>query len=179
MRKSLHRPSPAMIVAILALAVALGGTAVAGVKLSKNSVKTKTIKNNAVTTGKIKDGAVTSPKIGDGQVGTADLAPASKTIWAETNLGAPTTIPRQSGGVSITPDGAGKTVVNFGTDVSKRSISITPLLNLGLITAEYGRCLDIGCGAGLTGSPNAIEVFTWTSDPATLVSSGFSVVASP
>ena len=42
-------PSPAMVVAMLALFVVLGGTAFAATKLSKNSVTTKTIKNRAVT----------------------------------------------------------------------------------------------------------------------------------
>jgi hypothetical protein len=56
------RPSPAMIVAVLALFVALGGSAYA---LKKNSVKTKNIKNNAVKTKKIADGAVTTPKFAD------------------------------------------------------------------------------------------------------------------
>ena len=50
--KRSFRPSPAMIVACIALFVAMGGVGVAALKLSKNSVKTKTIKNGAVTTPK-------------------------------------------------------------------------------------------------------------------------------
>lgn len=47
-------PSPAMIVALVALMVGLGGGAYAAkVKLGKNAVKTKNIKNGAVTEKKI------------------------------------------------------------------------------------------------------------------------------
>jgi hypothetical protein len=47
------RPSPALIIACLALFVALGGVSVAALKLKANSVKTKNIKNGAVTTPKL------------------------------------------------------------------------------------------------------------------------------
>lgn len=56
-------PSPSMAVALLALFVALTGSAYAGVKLNKNSVTTKTIKNSAVTNAKIKNSAVTAKKV--------------------------------------------------------------------------------------------------------------------
>ena len=46
MRKSL--PSPAMVVALLALSVAIGGTTYAAVKLKANSVGSKQLKANAV-----------------------------------------------------------------------------------------------------------------------------------
>jgi hypothetical protein len=57
------RPSPALVVATIALIAALGGTAYAGFSLPKNSVGTKQLKKNAVTTSKIKNGAVTAGKI--------------------------------------------------------------------------------------------------------------------
>ena len=80
-----RRPSPALIVACIALLVALGGTSIAAVTAVPNdSVGTAQLKNNAVTAAKIKDGqvttadlasnAVTAAKIKDGQVTTADLA---------------------------------------------------------------------------------------------------------
>ena len=58
-----NRPSPAFVVACIALLVALGGTSYAAFNLPKNSVGTTQIKNNAVTTSKIKNGAVTGSKI--------------------------------------------------------------------------------------------------------------------
>jgi hypothetical protein len=61
--KGILRPSPALIVAFVALFVAMGGIGYATAKLKPNSVKTKNIKSGAVTTDKIADGAVTTPKL--------------------------------------------------------------------------------------------------------------------
>lgn len=52
------RPSPSMIVAVIALSVAIGGTAVAAIKIG-----TKQLKKNAVTTQKIKKNAIKKSKI--------------------------------------------------------------------------------------------------------------------
>jgi hypothetical protein len=69
-----HRPSPAMLVAILALVVALGGTGYAAVKLPAGSVGTKQLKKKAVTGAKIARNAVTSSKIKNGSLSSADFA---------------------------------------------------------------------------------------------------------
>ncbi|HWD64977.1 MAG TPA: hypothetical protein VG405_07360 [Solirubrobacteraceae bacterium] len=63
-----RRPSASMIVALIALFVALGGSSYAAVTLAKNSVGSKQLKKNAVTTAKIKNGAVTGNKIKNGAV---------------------------------------------------------------------------------------------------------------
>src|SRR5882757_173179 len=68
------RPSPALLIACLALFVAMGGVGYAAVKLKPNSVKTKNIKDGAVSTTKIADGAVTTPKVADGAVTTSKIA---------------------------------------------------------------------------------------------------------
>jgi hypothetical protein len=67
----------ALGVALLALAVALGGAAYAVTQAPKNSVVTKSIKNNAVTGAKIKDGNVTGADLANGSVTGADLANGS------------------------------------------------------------------------------------------------------
>ena len=54
-----HRPSPAMVVAMLALFIAMVGTSYAAIKLPANSVGSKQIKANAVVSSKIKDGSLT------------------------------------------------------------------------------------------------------------------------
>jgi hypothetical protein len=64
-------PSPAAVIAIVALVFAVSGVAVA--LPGKNSVATKDIKKNAVTTAKIKNGAVKEAKLADGAVGTAKI----------------------------------------------------------------------------------------------------------
>ncbi len=63
LQERIGKPSPSMIVALLALIVALGGTSYAATKLAKNSVGEKQIRKNAVTTGKLRKNAVTTPKI--------------------------------------------------------------------------------------------------------------------
>lgn len=73
----LSRPSPAMVVACLALAISLGGTGYAALKLPRNSVGTKQLQKNAVTAAKIRNDAVTSSKIEDGQVTGADVDEAT------------------------------------------------------------------------------------------------------
>lgn len=57
-RKLFGRPSPAMVVACIALIVALGGTSYAAIKLPANSVGTKQLKKNAVTGAKVKNGSL-------------------------------------------------------------------------------------------------------------------------
>ena len=47
------RPTPAMVVAVIALFVALGGTGYAALKLPPHSVGKKQLKRNAVTTAKV------------------------------------------------------------------------------------------------------------------------------
>jgi hypothetical protein len=58
-----RKPSPALVISLIALFVALGGTSYAAVALPKNSVGTMQLKKNAVTSKKIKNHAVTAAKI--------------------------------------------------------------------------------------------------------------------
>jgi hypothetical protein len=55
MKRLIGRPSPAMVVACLALAVSLGGVGYAAVTLPKNSVGTVQLKDGAVTSKKVRD----------------------------------------------------------------------------------------------------------------------------
>src|ERR687897_732076 len=65
-----RRPSPAMVVACLALIVALGGTSVAAVSqlVPRNSVGPRQLQFGAVTTPKLRNGAVTLPKLRNNSV---------------------------------------------------------------------------------------------------------------
>lgn len=74
-----RRPSPAMLVALLALFVSLGGSAYAGLNLPKNSVGTQQLQSGAVTGAKLHKGAVTKVKIKNGSVTNAKLADGSIT----------------------------------------------------------------------------------------------------
>lgn len=56
------KPSPALVLAMIALLVAMGGVGYSATKLKAGSVKTKAIKNGAVTESKLANGAVSSKK---------------------------------------------------------------------------------------------------------------------
>ena len=67
-----RRPTPAMIVACIALGVALSGTGIAAVMatLPANSVGTVQLKNNAVTAVKVRNGSLTKADFRAGQLPT-------------------------------------------------------------------------------------------------------------
>ncbi len=90
MRSRTFRPSPALIISIIALIAALGGTAwavsknsVGNKQLKKNAVSASKIQNNAVTSGKIKARAVTGAKIADGAVTARKLSLSASAITDE------------------------------------------------------------------------------------------------
>lgn len=117
-------PSPALVVSIIALVLALAGGATAlpgNNKVGKNDIKKgavtkKAIKKGAVKTRALKDGAVTNPKLADASVDAAKLAPSEAVhlvgapgepqfgnggeddcIWRNTELGDPISGARPAG----------------------------------------------------------------------------------
>lgn len=76
MRKLFRRPSPAMIVACLALLVALGGTSMAAAtQIARNSVGTAQLRAAAVTNPKIRNNAINSAKVASKSLLRSDFAP--------------------------------------------------------------------------------------------------------
>jgi hypothetical protein len=74
MRISVRRPSPALVISCLALALALGGTSyAAALALPKNSVGPVQLKTSAVTTKKLAPNAVTTAKVLNGSLLKADF----------------------------------------------------------------------------------------------------------
>ena len=66
-----------MVVAVIALIAALGGTSYAAVKLPKGSVGNRELKKNAVTTANIKNNAVTGAKVKPNALTGADINEAT------------------------------------------------------------------------------------------------------
>lgn len=66
----LHRPSPALVVSIIALVVALGGTATAASVLIKSSSQ---IKTGVINSGDIKNGSINGVDIRSGAIGDRQL----------------------------------------------------------------------------------------------------------
>lgn len=98
------RPSPALVIALIALFVALGGTSYAAIalKLPRNSVGTPQLKNGAVTAGKLNASAIAALKAirtlpsgvtetGDWGFGTnsAGGVGAAAQMWATTSFPIP------------------------------------------------------------------------------------------
>jgi hypothetical protein len=72
MQAKTRRPSPALVIAVIALIASLMGTAYAA-KLGKNSVGSRQLKSKAVKTGKISNNAVTSVKVKNNSLTGADI----------------------------------------------------------------------------------------------------------
>jgi hypothetical protein len=68
-----RRPSPALVISIIALVMAMGGTGYAALSLPKNSVGSKQLKKNAVTGSKVKNSSLTGADIKNGSLKGADL----------------------------------------------------------------------------------------------------------
>jgi len=141
-----HRPSPAMIVACLALLFSLGGTSYAAVALQANSVGTKQLKNSAVTTAKIKKGAVTGARVRSNSLTGANIlesslgqVPAAHSADNASALGgyAASSLARVATG------SASAAVTSGSTSVTIASVSITApttgfVLVHGYVTANGG-----------------------------------------
>jgi hypothetical protein len=131
MRKIVRRlPSPAMVVACIALAVALGGTSYAAIKLPRNSVGTKQLQknavvasklsarsvgpqklqNNAVTTRTIKDNQLTGAKIDESTLAKVPSATKADTA-ANSDLAGGNTVRRFT--TVVAPGGAPATVLDL------------------------------------------------------------------
>jgi hypothetical protein len=83
------RPTPALVVAIVALVFAMVGTGYAAFQLPAKSVGTKQLKANAVTTAKVKAHAITGKKLKLNSIGTVPKANHALTADTANALPAP------------------------------------------------------------------------------------------
>jgi hypothetical protein len=82
MKSRIGRPSPALVISIVALVFAMVGTGYAAFKVPKKSVGTKQLKANAVTNAKVKNETLTGKKI---KLSTLGIVPnASHATLADT-----------------------------------------------------------------------------------------------
>jgi hypothetical protein len=100
-----HRPSPAMVVACIALAVALGGTSYAAVNLAPGSVGNKQLKRNAVTSLKVKDRSLLARDFKAGQ-----LPRGARGLKGDKGDKGDTGAPGAAGRSALTPLQSGETV---------------------------------------------------------------------
>jgi len=75
----LRMPSPALVIAIAALFVALGSVSYAATQIKKNSVGTKQLKKNAVKSSKVKNKSLKAVDFKPGQLPAGARGPAGPT----------------------------------------------------------------------------------------------------
>jgi hypothetical protein len=146
-------PSPSLVIAVLALFVALGGSAYAVSKIGtkdikKNAITAAKIKKNAITTAKIKNEAVTGAKIKEASLGAVPSATAAtNAVNAENAVNA------------VNAENAKNFGRFFVSGLKKAGVGQTvPLLTVGPFTM-VGKCVDAGA--------SSVNATTWmtTSQP--------------
>lgn len=109
-----------MVVALIALAVALGGTGYAVTQLPKNSVGTKQLKNNAVTGAKVKNRSLSAADFRPGTLKPGPAGPQGPAgpTGATGARGPSTSAAGGAVGVDLVATGnPGETVVSIGSTV--------------------------------------------------------------
>ena len=110
-------PSPAMVVAVIALIVALGGTAIAAQNINGGAIKKQTIGG-----GKLKQKTLTGFQINTNKLGTVPAAKrASHTYWAVVNNPASPSnaaLARASDEGISAAEGGGAVTVTFPVNIS-------------------------------------------------------------
>ena len=190
------------VLAVIAIVLALGGTAYAGFLVSSNSqigpntvaghnppagkhanlfnnsVTTQDLESGAVTTGKLANGAVTSGKVADGAIGEAKLADGAVTSTKLAD-GAVTNFKIAAG--SVTHSKLGPNSVD-GSNVATGSITLSDILGIdrtGAIsfTLSAGHCgtLSLGVSGAVAGQ---VALLSWTNTvPANIVLGPLKVVS--
>jgi hypothetical protein len=160
MRKLLRRPSPAMVVACLALLVALGGTSMAAVnQLGRNTVGSLQLKDGAVTNAKVRNNAINSAKVAARSLLRSDFAPGQ--------LPAGPTGPQGPAGPAGPAGAAGPAGVIGAITVRSANVTIAGgaaengVYNTGEVTANCsGNERAISGGTGWSDSDAGLELWT-------------------
>jgi hypothetical protein len=123
-------PSPAFVIALIALFVALGGTTYAATSLRPNSVGTTQLKNNAVTAPKIKNGAVTAAKINQAGLTVANATHATSADSATnatnaTHAGSADSATNATSAINATHAGSADSATN-ATNATTATTAISP-----------------------------------------------------
>jgi hypothetical protein len=149
-----RRPSPSMIVAMLALIVALGGTAYAAQRINGGAIQKQTIGG-----GKLKQKTLTGFQINVNKLGTVPTAKrASHTYWAVVNNPASpgnATLARASDEGMTAVEGNGAVAVTFPQNISVCA-NVAGRDNAGTTVPGPGYAQTNVSPA----NPNAIEVRT-------------------
>lgn len=144
MRKHLRRPSPALVIALIALFVAMGGSGYAAVKLNGKNLKNKSIagsklKNKTITGGKLKNNTLGGTQVNESKLGKVPSAAKADTATSATTAGS-------AGSAGNSNTVAGHTIRKFNFRTSSTT-GATEILNVG------GLRLTASCTVINTGFP--------------------------
>lgn len=149
-----RRPSPAMVVAVIALIAALAGTAYAAQRINGNAIEKQTI-----GAGKLKKKTLTGFQINTAKLGTVPFAKVSThTFWAVVNNPANpgnAALARASGPNITATEGGGAVTVTFPFNVSVCA-NVAGRDNAGTTVPQSGYAQTNTSPA----NANAIEVHT-------------------
>ena len=149
-----RRPSPAMVVAVIALLAALAGTAYAAQTINGGAIKKQTIGG-----GKLKKDTLTGFQINNNKLGTVPFAQVSThTFWAVVNNPASpgnAVLARTSGPGITAAEGGGAVTVTFPFNVAGCA-NVAARNNAGTSVPNSGYAQTNSSAA----NPNAIEVRT-------------------
>ncbi|MGZ4408884.1 MAG: hypothetical protein ACXVY6_08860 [Gaiellaceae bacterium] len=168
------RPSPSLVISMIALAVALGGTGYAAIVLPAGSVGTRQLQNGAVVAAKVKAHSLVAANFKPGQIpagqpgpqGAQGLAgPAGPKGDSATKLFATVRQKAAGGGVELGPSSGVQTLVRqgggsgiyqltFNQDVSKCAVVVSP----------GGNSLTSGEATAKTTGGGGVTVQTFDSD---------------
>ncbi len=153
-----RRPSPAMVVALLALVVAMAGTAYAAQTINGGAIKKQTIGG-----GKLKEDTLTGFQVNTNKLGTVPSAQvATHTFWAVINNPASpgnAALARASGPNIAAVEGGGAVTVTFPLNVSG-CVNVAARNNAGTSVPNAGYAQTNASAA----NANAIEVRTKDKD---------------
>jgi hypothetical protein len=147
------RPSPAMVVACLALLIALGGTSYAAIRLPRNSVTTVQVKDHSLLARDFKAGQLPrgaqgppGPAGAAGPQGPAGPAGTANVKWVLVRPNG--SVAAQSGGISVgAHPSAGNYLVNFGSAVTGKAILASGAYNSDA-SDQRGETTAGPCGTG-------------------------------
>jgi hypothetical protein len=137
MRKRIQRPSPALVISLIALFVAMGGVGYAAVKIDGKNLKSKSVagkklKNKTITAGKVKDNTLGGAQIAEsklGKVPSTAKADSATSATSATTAGSATTASNVSGvtlrkfSFNAPANTAEQTVLNVGGLIIRASCS--------------------------------------------------------
>lgn len=155
------RPSPALVIACIALFAALTGSAIAA-GVGKNTVRspqivdgtirTVDLRDNAVAAGKIAPNAVDTTEIAENGVESSDVAPDTLAAGdlAAASVGSSEVADQSLTANDLGPDSVGSSELQAGSVRASELGAIVQASNTGNIAAAGNASVSVNCPAGTT-----------------------------